>query len=111
MAIGSFWRENLTRAGQPKRSQKAWQGLARSPIDVLVVFGGDTAFAIVEAIGNPPLYPIGEVSEGIPISKIEAKHISLHIGQRARDLYVITKAGGFGPPGVLTSIRNSIAER
>ena len=87
------------------------QLLASSPIDALVVFGGDTAYAIVEAIGNPPLHPLGEVMEGIPISRIEAKQLSPYIGHRDRDLYVVTKAGGFGPSCVLASIRNSIGER
>jgi uncharacterized protein YgbK (DUF1537 family) len=82
--------------------------LARFPVDLLVIFGGDTAYAIVEAIGNPPLHPLGEVMEGIPISKIEAKQIGPHVGHRDRDLYVVTKAGGFGPEDVLTTIRKSI---
>jgi uncharacterized protein YgbK (DUF1537 family) len=87
------------------------QFLARSPIDMLVVFGGDTAYAFVEAIGNPLLHPLGEVMEGIPISRIEAKHLGPYKGHGDRDLYLITKAGGFGPPGVLTSIRDTIGER
>jgi uncharacterized protein YgbK (DUF1537 family) len=87
------------------------QLLARYPIELLLVFGGDTAYAIVEAFGNPPLYPLGEVMEGIPISRIEAKRLIPYIGQRDHDLYVLTKAGGFGPAGVITSIRNSLTER
>jgi len=85
--------------------------LARAPADVLVVFGGDTAYAIVEAMGNPPLHPMGEVMEGIPISRIEAKRLGPYIGHRDRDLYLVTKAGSFGPSAVLASIRHSISER
>jgi uncharacterized protein YgbK (DUF1537 family) len=87
------------------------QLLVRSPLDALVVFGGDTAYAIVEAIGHPPLHPLGEVMEGIPISRIEAKQFGAHIGHRDRDLYLVTKAGSFGPPTVLASLRDSLGER
>jgi uncharacterized protein YgbK (DUF1537 family) len=82
--------------------------LARYPIDALVVFGGDTAYAIVEAIGNPPLHSLGEVMEGIPVSRIEAEEVGPRLGPRDRDLYLVTKAGSFGPPDVLASIRNSL---
>ena len=84
--------------------------LARFPIDALVVFGGDTAYAIVEALGNPPLHPLGEVMEGIPLSTIAKDHLSPYIGHRERDLCVVTKAGGFGSPDVLASIRNSMGK-
>jgi uncharacterized protein YgbK (DUF1537 family) len=82
--------------------------LERSPIDLLVVFGGDTAYAIVEAIGNPPLYPLGEVMEGIPISRVKSTPLGPYAGHGDRGLYVVTKAGSFGPPGVLASLRNAL---
>jgi len=87
------------------------QLLSRSSLDVLVVFGGDSAYAIVEAIGNPTLHPLGEVMEGIPISRIEANDLGSYIGHRDHDLYLVTKAGGFGPRDVLACIQKSIAER
>jgi uncharacterized protein YgbK (DUF1537 family) len=85
--------------------------LAHTPIDALVIFGGDTAYAIAEAIGSPPLHLIGEVMEGIPISRIEAKRLGPYTGHQDRDLYVVTKAGSFGSPATLASIRNSIGRR
>ena len=85
--------------------------LAHTPIDALVIFGGDTAYAIVEAIGSPPLHPIGEVMEGIPISRIEANRLGPYTGHRDRDFYLVTKAGSFGSPDILTSIRNSLGKR
>jgi uncharacterized protein YgbK (DUF1537 family) len=85
--------------------------LAHAPIDALVIFGGDTAYAIVEAIGSPPLHPIGEVMEGIPISRIEANRLGPYTGHRDRDFYLVTKAGSFGSPDILASIRNSLGKR
>jgi uncharacterized protein YgbK (DUF1537 family) len=92
-------------------AKSACEFLAHSPVDGLVVFGGDTAYALLAALGHPPLYPTGEVMEGIPISRIEAKQITPSLGPRDRDLYLVTKAGGFGPPEVLTCLRSLLAER
>jgi len=83
------------------------QILSTTSLDAMVIFGGDTAYAILEALGSPPLHLIGEVMEGVPISRIEAKHLGPRTGHRDRDLYLITKAGSFGSPTVLTTIRNS----
>lgn len=84
--------------------------LARTPIDLLVAFGGDTTYAIIETIGNPPLYPLGEVLEGIPFSRIAAGQLGPLFGSRDHDLYLVTKAGSFGAPDVLISIRQLIGE-
>jgi D-threonate/D-erythronate kinase len=85
--------------------------LSHAPIDALVIFGGDTANAVVQAIGSPPIYPIGEVMEGVPISRVEANRLSPYIGHREHDLYLVTKAGGFGAPNILTAIRNLLGKR
>jgi uncharacterized protein YgbK (DUF1537 family) len=87
------------------------QILTRVSFDALIIFGGDTAHAIVEAIGNPPIYPVNEVLEGIPVSKVKTARLSLHSGDRGRDLHLITKAGGFGPVDVLRTIQKVIGER
>jgi uncharacterized protein YgbK (DUF1537 family) len=71
--------------------------LTRVRLEALAVFGGDTAYGILQAIGNPPLRPLGEIVPGVPLSTIEG-----------RDLYLITKAGGFGPVDVLSTIRNAL---
>ena len=84
--------------------------LARSPVDAVVIFGGDTAHAIVKALGNPSVHPIGEVMEGIPISRIEAKDINPNVGHGDRGLIIVTKAGGFGPIDVLARIRSLLTE-
>lgn len=94
-----------------KSAKRVRRILEQSLIEMLIIFGGDTAYAIMEAIGSPTLYPLGELVEGIPISRIEAKGLDPLIGHRDCDLYLATKAGGFGPPGVLASIRKSLGER
>ncbi len=66
--------------------------------DVLGICGGDTAQAVLEALGIATIHPLGELFEGIPISKI-------HYGDRS--LLLITKAGGFGPVNLIDSIINS----
>jgi uncharacterized protein YgbK (DUF1537 family) len=80
------------------------QVLNRTDPDAFVVFGGDTCRGIVDALGGPPLYPVSEVLAGVPAARISAADL---IGQagRGRCLYLITKAGGFGPTDVLTQIR------
>jgi uncharacterized protein YgbK (DUF1537 family) len=60
----------------------------------LMVFGGDTAFAILQALGCSALEPIGEVLRGVPVSRV--------VG---RDLIMITKAGGFGSESLVLQIR------
>ena len=52
----------------------------------LVVFGGDTAGGILDALGNPLLFPVAELEPGVVLSRI---------GDRARPA-LVTKAGGFG---------------
>ncbi len=70
--------------------------------DALVVFGGDTAYSIISELGRPSIQPLGEVIEGIPVSSIKA-------GRNSEGLYLITKAGGFGPPDVLISMRKIVS--
>jgi uncharacterized protein YgbK (DUF1537 family) len=66
--------------------------------DALLVFGGDTAFSILEALGSKTLVPRGEVVPGVPVSILPG-----------RELTFITKAGGFGPVDILASIRNLLS--
>ena len=70
--------------------------LDEGTLDALVVFGGDTAFAILTALGRPPLYPVCELVPGVPLSRLSTG---------GRTLWLITKAGGFGPPDVLDAVR------
>jgi D-threonate/D-erythronate kinase len=60
--------------------------------DGLVIFGGDTAFAILKGLGCSTLDSICEVAPGVPLSRWGALH-------------VVTKAGGFGPDSILLQLR------
>ncbi|MGC9970781.1 MAG: four-carbon acid sugar kinase family protein [Bryobacteraceae bacterium] len=78
--------------------------ILKSAIAALIVFGGDTAFAVLSAFGGPPLEPVGELLPGIPVSR-------LYDQGSQRDLLLVTKAGGFGPPDVLARLRERLTKR
>jgi uncharacterized protein YgbK (DUF1537 family) len=81
---------------QPVQIGEAVRWLIRnSPVDALVVFGGDTAFAIHRALGGQPFDVWGEVLPGVPVS-------------RSGELFWVTKAGGFGAPETLHDIRRAL---
>jgi D-threonate/D-erythronate kinase len=73
--------------------------LSERDFDGLLVFGGDTAYGILESLGLPPLRPIGEILPGVPVSLIEG-----------RQEVLITKAGGFGAPDVVARLRSAFNE-
>ena len=70
--------------------------LAAARFDAVVVFGGETAFGIHRALGAVPFEAIGEIAPGVAVS-------------RSGDLLWVTKAGGFGPPDILATIRRRLA--
>lgn len=71
--------------------------LESSGADCVMVFGGDTAFGILKALGSPPLEPLGEVVTGVPVSRV--------IG---RNLTLITKAGGYGDESLIFRVREAL---
>ena len=79
--------------------------IASGAPDAVLVIGGDTAFAVISALGLPTLTPINEVVPGSPISRIEAAQLGQVLPGRKRDLLLITKAGGFGAPEAICRIR------
>ncbi len=62
-------------------------------LSTLVIFGGDTTMALLDALGIDFLKPLEEVIAGVPVSVPEKG-----------DLYLITKSGGFGDEDVLGRI-------
>jgi D-threonate/D-erythronate kinase len=73
--------------------------LSERDFDSVLVFGGDTAYGILESFGLPPLRPIGEILPGVPVSSIEGRREVL-----------VTKAGGFGTPDVVARLRSKFNE-
>jgi uncharacterized protein YgbK (DUF1537 family) len=71
--------------------------LRASDIDAVLVFGGDTAFGIMKALGSPPLEPVGEVVTGVPVSRVVGRNLTL-----------ITKAGGFGEESLIGRVRETL---
>jgi uncharacterized protein YgbK (DUF1537 family) len=82
--------------------------LSRSDPGTLVVFGGDTVFGIVEALGRPSLRCAGEVVPGVPAAVISAASVSGVLRDREHHLLLVSKAGGFGAPDVLVRIREEV---
>ena len=65
----------------------------RTPPDGLVLTGGDTARAVLTALGARAIDLVDEVLPGMPVG--------LAVGGRLDGRPVVTKAGGFGPPDAL----------
>lgn len=66
----------------------------------VVATGGETARALLAAAGIDALHVVDEIESGVPL---------LHALHAGRTLQVITKAGGFGTPGTLTSAWRRLA--
>lgn len=104
--------ENGTQAAESSEeaaarvANKVVDVVKNTEIDALVVFGGDTAHAVLRALGLSELEPIGEALEGIPLSRISLRRSSGEAEASERNIVLITKAGGFGPVDVLPMIRN-----
>ncbi len=71
------------------------------PVDGLVVFGGETVFKVLRAMGVTVVEPCSDLLPGVPLSLIR---------YRGRVMTLVTKAGGFGEPDALLSIRNRLEE-
>lgn len=65
------------------------------PIAALVATGGDTAFAVLQRLGQVAVQVMGNLLPGIPFSRIRFG---------ARELWLVTKAGGFGSRDTLVTI-------
>jgi uncharacterized protein YgbK (DUF1537 family) len=65
-----------------------------------VVFGGDTAIAVLETLGLPKVLPMEQIAHGVVVSRMINDSI---------DLPLITKAGGFGPPTLIREIQRYVS--
>ncbi len=81
------------------------QIIVQSPPDLVLAIGGDTARGIVQALGSPVLFPLGEILPGVPLSRLEDPM------RKGEWIYLITKAGGFGPVDIMTEIRRKLERK
>jgi uncharacterized protein YgbK (DUF1537 family) len=65
-----------------------------------VVFGGDTAAGIMEALRLPKVLPIAQVAKGVVLSRLIDDSL---------DIPLITKAGGFGSPTIIREIQDFLS--
>jgi uncharacterized protein YgbK (DUF1537 family) len=80
-------RESDAEAVAAEMARNAVQLLQRRPIGALVATGGDTAVAILQALGQPALRVMGDLMPGIPYGRLQVA---------GRPVWLVTKAGGFG---------------
>jgi D-threonate/D-erythronate kinase len=73
-------------------------------VSTIAVFGGDTAFAVVEALGIRGLEPVREICQGTVASR------ALPGSHAAAVLHLVTKAGGFGPVDVVERIVDALEQ-
>lgn len=85
----------IAHGGASRAANAKWRIIERGSVpdaDNVIVFGGDTAFDMFRALGSLPLEPLGEPLPGVVVSRHENK-------------VFITKAGGFGAPDLLCTLR------
>jgi uncharacterized protein YgbK (DUF1537 family) len=73
--------------------------LGRRPIAAIVATGGDTAVAILQHLYQPMLRVVGTLLPGIPFSRIQAG---------GREVWFVTKAGGFGSRDAFVTIAHRL---
>jgi D-threonate/D-erythronate kinase len=70
--------------------------LEQEPFRTLIVLGGDSAFALLQALNVRVIQPIGEVAAGVPVSRVGPWQL-------------VTKAGGFGDVDLLARLQAGAA--
>lgn len=66
--------------------------LGQEKFESLILIGGDSTFAVLDALGNRVIQPLGEVATGVPVSQVGSWQ-------------VVTKAGGFGDVDLLARLQ------
>lgn len=83
--------------------------LQNHPFQSLFACGGETAHAILTALGIDRLDLLGEVLPGVPVAQVPAC-AAPGKGLMGKGLTVITKSGGFGGPDCLVQLLDKFAE-
>ena len=73
-------------------------------VSTIAVFGGDTAFAVIEALGIRSLEPVRKICQGTVVSR------AFPGSHAAAGLHLVTKAGGFGPVDVVERIVGALEQ-
>jgi uncharacterized protein YgbK (DUF1537 family) len=73
--------------------------LERRSIAAVVATGGDTAVAVLDHLSQPMLRVVGTLLPGIPFGRIQAG---------GRDVWFVTKAGGFGSRDAFVTIAHRL---
>lgn len=69
--------------------------MTKADVSVLVIFGGDTAAAIMNRLGVSGIIPVTELLPGIVLSRFTIC---------SKPMCMVTKAGGFGSPDTIVKI-------
>lgn len=85
----------------PRFAESAARALRASGAATLFGCGGETADAILGALGVGVLAVEGEILPGVPVSRMAVE---------GREIRLVTKSGGFGGPGALVSLVDAAAE-
>lgn len=68
----------------------------------ILMTGGDTLMGVMKALDGAQLHPVGEVSKGVVVSRLEWQN---------REIQIISKSGGFGERQIITTIAEKMIER
>lgn len=101
---------SLPAAVAASRAERVVGLLQKRSTDGVFIIGGDTVYALIRALGDPPISPIAEVVPGVPASRISKSHLKTRLTGYDRDLILITKAGGFGEVDVLCRVRRILEQ-
>jgi uncharacterized protein YgbK (DUF1537 family) len=75
--------------------------LATEPFDLVAVTGGETALALVEALGAEGIELAGAPRAGLALGRLRSPACA--------DLHLLTKAGGFGAPDLFVTLAREAA--
>lgn len=82
-------------------AREAYQSIRKDPPGVLVVFGGDTLAAVLDALNVATVRPLFEFEPGVVVSAIDSPVLP-------RTPTLVTKAGGFGSDELLLRICDDV---
>jgi uncharacterized protein YgbK (DUF1537 family) len=101
-APGPEGQEGDAEAVAAEMARNAVRLLQARPIGALVATGGDTAVAILQALGQPALQVMGDLMPGIPYGRLRVA---------GQPVWLVTKAGGFGTREALCEIVDRLREK